>query len=115
MPNQTTTITTVTVHGAVCGTLWMPAIRAWRQEEKTYTLRGDDAPFRPRVETIREALERTAAEDGDFQTAGKLTGDSYFEIQRRCGNHTSSRTYFVADFPEALAGVVDFDTYQDED
>lgn len=103
--------TTIEVRGAVCGTLWMPPVTGWIETRKRYTLRGEDKPFAPRVESIREALERTAANDGDFQTAGKLTGDSYFEVVRRNGNRTVSRSYSVMEFPVALREIVDNSVY----
>src|SRR6185436_18395071 len=90
------TSTIIEVRGGVCGTLWMPPVTGWREVRARYTLRGPDAPFAPRVESIREALERTAADAGDFQTAGKLTADTSFTVEKQRGNRRVSRTYYVA-------------------
>jgi len=105
------TSTIIEVRGGVCGTLWMPPVTGWREVRARYTLRGPDAPFAPRVESIREALERTAADDGDFQTAGKLTGDTSFTVERRDGRRCIRRTYCVTDFPIALTEIVDADVF----
>lgn len=98
--------TTVTVQGAVVGTLWMPAVKALREHDETFNLRTPQAPFRRRVESIREALEHVASQDGDFQTAGKLSADTFFTVTRTRGNRTLSRTYCVSDFPDALADLI---------
>lgn len=103
---------TIEVSGAVCGTLWMPACKGWREERSLYTLRGEQ-PFRPRVESIREALERTAAKDGDFQTAGKLTADTIFSVTSGTGRRRITKTYSVLDFPSALADIVDAECFAD--
>lgn len=105
------TTTTIEVHGAICGTLWMPPVTGWRETSMRFTLRGPDAPFAPRVDSIREALEKTAADDGDFQTAGKLTGDTSFTVERRNGRRCVRRTYYATDFPVALAEIVDADVF----
>jgi len=101
----------IEVCGAVCGTTWMPARLGCTKTRKTYILRGEDRPFARNVDSVREALELTAAEDGDFQTAGKLTADTIFLIKSRSGNREVRRHYAVVDFPVALAGLVDFDVY----
>lgn len=102
---------TVTVQGAVVGTLWMPAVKGLRPHDETFNLRAPQAPFRRRVDSIREALEYVASQDGDFQTAGKLAADTFFTVTRHNGNRKSERTYCVSDFPNALADLVDSDTF----
>jgi hypothetical protein len=102
---------TIEVHGAVCGTLWMPPVVGWKEVRTRFTLRGQNQPFAPRVESIREALERAARDDGNFQTAGRLTADSGFTIERTVGNRTVRRLYFVEQFPEALRDLVNTEVY----
>lgn len=106
-------MTTIEVNGAVCGQMWMPPVQGWREESARYTLHGTPDPFALKVDSIREALELTAAKDGDFQTAGKLTANTCFTVTREHGRRKVSRTYAVADFPVALAGIVDPDMFQE--
>ena len=97
---------TVTIDGAVTGTMWMPAVEGAVQVRECFTLRGVPMAFRPPVASIREAVERTAAKDGDFQTAGKLTADTAIHVERRKGNKLTRRTYYVTDFATALADFI---------
>lgn len=108
-------MTTIQVEGAVSGIMWWPAVEGYRQTRKTFNYRAPAAPFRERVDSIREAIERTASEDGDFQTAGKLTGDSLVIIRRQKGNRTVERVLCVSDFPNALADYVNSELFIDEE
>jgi len=106
-------LTTVTIQGAVMGTLWWPPVLGAREERSTFTLRGPDRPFYPRVESIREAVERTAAKDGDFQEGGRLTADTYITVRRECGRgrRIVERTWGVLEFEQALKDFIAPDVY----
>ena len=104
--------TTITVTGGVTGTLWMPAIQGWRGTERRFAYRRDNGgPWEPRVESLKQALEAVAADDGDFQTAGRLTADTRITVTRTEGRRSVSRRLYVEQFPRALKDLVDFDVY----
>lgn len=104
--------TTFTILGAVTGELWWP-MGAEAFKPITFRFAREGRPFVTEADTLTGAVEALMrAEDGDFSSEAKLTGDSVLVVERVSSRRTTKRWFPVTMLP-SIAQYVAADVIPD--